>query len=203
MSVKRGEVSSALASRSSAQPTVDLVLVVTENDGGRCSLLQALEKINHLGLLFDVFNLLNDVHASSSSSTDVDNDGLHQRLLSKVLDTLGHSGREEKSLALMLYGRESAHARKDRERAATNLEEAHNVPHILLEPHVNHAIGFVEAEVLAASKAELALLEHVLQTSGGGDDHVETARHDLALLGHVDTTDTQEGANAARGELIS
>jgi len=92
---------------------------------------------------------------------------------------------------------------ESRKRDETNLEEAHDVPHVLLESHVNHPISLVEAEIFASGEAKLALLEHVLQTSGRRDDHVETARHDLTLLGHVDTSDTEEGANAASEWKVS
>lgn len=89
----------------------------------------------------------------------------------------------------------SASTKNESERR-TNLEETHNVPHVLLESHVDHAISLVEAEVLAAGEAKFPLLEHVLQTSGRRDDHVKAARHDLTLLGHVDSSDAEESSNA-------
>lgn len=41
-----------------ARRTVDLVLIVTEDDDWRRSLLQALEKVDHLGFLLNVLNFL-------------------------------------------------------------------------------------------------------------------------------------------------
>lgn len=85
--------------------TVDLVLVVAEDDHGRRGLLQALEQIHHLGLLLDVLNLLDDVQVGRTGSTDVDEDGSDERLLREVLDRLRHGRREEQGLSLGLWSR--------------------------------------------------------------------------------------------------
>ena len=41
--------------------TVDFVLVVTEDNDGRGRLLQTFEKVQHLGLLLHVFDLLDNL----------------------------------------------------------------------------------------------------------------------------------------------
>lgn len=70
--------------------TIDLVLVIAENDSRRGCLLQTFEQIHHLRFLLDVLNFLNDVERRGTSSTDVDNNRLHERLLGEVLDTFWH-----------------------------------------------------------------------------------------------------------------
>lgn len=77
-----------------------------------------------------------------------------------------------------------------------HLEKAHNIPHVLLKPHIDHPIRLVHAEVLALVERELAFLEHVLQTTGSGDDHVEPLGEDVLLVGHGDAADAEEGADS-------
>lgn len=48
------------------QPTIDLVLILTEDDNRRRSLLQTFKQINHLRLLLDILNDLQDVQISST-----------------------------------------------------------------------------------------------------------------------------------------
>lgn len=57
--------------------TVDLVLVVGKDDGRRGRLLEALEEVDHLCLLLDVLDLLDDVERRGAGAADVDDDGLH------------------------------------------------------------------------------------------------------------------------------
>jgi hypothetical protein len=45
---------------------------------------------------------LDDIQIRSSSSTDIDKDRTDERLLSEILDCLGHGGGEEKGLTLSL-----------------------------------------------------------------------------------------------------
>jgi hypothetical protein len=52
--------------------TVDLVLVVTEDDYGWWRLLKTFEKVKHLCFLLDVFNLLNDLSTHRNLSADAD-----------------------------------------------------------------------------------------------------------------------------------
>lgn len=74
---------------------VHLVLVVTKNDDGRRGLLQAFEKIDHLGLLLDIFDDLQDVEVGGTRSADVDKYRTDERLLREVLDFSGHRGGEK------------------------------------------------------------------------------------------------------------
>ena len=74
---------------------VHFVLVIAKNDDGRRSLLQAFEKIDHLGLLLDIFDDLQDVQVGGTRSTDVDKYRTDERLLREVLDFSGHRGGEK------------------------------------------------------------------------------------------------------------
>lgn len=74
---------------------VHFVLVIAKNDDGRRSLLQAFEKIDHLGLLLDIFDDLQDVQVGGTRSTDIDKYRTDERLLREVLDFSGHRGGEK------------------------------------------------------------------------------------------------------------
>ncbi len=94
--------------------TIDLVLVVAEDDDRRWRLLQTLEKVDHLGLLFDIFHFLNDVQVGGTGSADVDENRVDKGLLRKVLDLARHGGREQQGLALVLsrHGEVSAASKR-------------------------------------------------------------------------------------------
>jgi hypothetical protein len=81
-------------------------------------------------------------------------------------------------------------------------EETHLVEDLAdlgLETHVEHAVSLVHNEVGDATEVELAGLEHVDETTGGGDDDLGTALEvaDLSSLG--DTTVDASVADAGRG----
>ena len=50
---------------------------------------------------------------------------------------------------------------------ATYLEEAHDIPYVILESQINHPVCLVHAQILAAIKREAFLLQHVDQPSRG------------------------------------
>ena len=70
--------------------------------------LQTLQDVDHFGFLFDVLHFLNDIQARRSGTSHVDGDWLHQRTARKVLNLLGHGGREQQCLTLALQPRISA-----------------------------------------------------------------------------------------------
>ena len=74
---------------------VHFVLVVAEYDDRRSRLLQALEQIDHLSLLFDVFDDLQHVQVGGTRSADVNQHRPNKRLLGKVLDLSWHRGGEK------------------------------------------------------------------------------------------------------------
>ena len=51
--------------RRRSELTIDLILVITEDDDWRRSLLQAFEQVNHLGFLFHVLDFLKGAKARS------------------------------------------------------------------------------------------------------------------------------------------
>ena len=65
-----------------------------EYQDGRLRLLQALEYVDHLRLRLDELHFLNNVEGCGSSPADVHRDRFDERRLGKVLDLLGHRGRE-------------------------------------------------------------------------------------------------------------
>ena len=74
---------------------VYLIFVVAEDDNWRSRLLQALEQVDHLGLLFDIFNDLQNVQVGGTRSADINKNRPNKRLLGEVLDLSGHSGGEK------------------------------------------------------------------------------------------------------------
>jgi hypothetical protein len=151
---------------------VDLVLVRAEDDDGRRRLLEAFEQIHHLGLLLDILDLLDDVHVGRARPADIDEQGVDERLLRKVLDLARHRGGEQERLALVV-------------------EVRHDAAHILLETHVDHAVRLVHAQVLAVVGVEAALLQHVDQSAGRRDDNVHALVQHICLVRHRDAADAQ------------
>lgn len=64
--------------------------------------MKALEEVDHLGLLLDVLDLLDDVEVGGAGAADVDGNGSDERVAGKLADLGGHGRREEQGLALML-----------------------------------------------------------------------------------------------------
>jgi hypothetical protein len=82
--------------------TVYFVLVLAKYDDWGRRLLQTLEKIYHLGLLLDILDHLQHIEIGGTSTTDIHQYRLDERLLGKVLDFPRHCCGEQKSLALTL-----------------------------------------------------------------------------------------------------
>lgn len=154
---------------------VDLVLVVAEDDDGRRGLLETFQEINHFGLLLDVLDLLDDVHVGGTGTADVDQNGVDEGLLSKVLDLARHGSGEQECLALVF-------------------KVTHDGAHVLFKAHIDHAVRLVHAEVFAVVGIQPALFQHVDKTTGGRDHNVHTSVERVGLVGHVDATDTQQAA---------
>jgi hypothetical protein len=125
--------------QSEKRSTIDFIFIITEDDDGRRSFLETFEKVDHLSLLFNVFDLLYDVQISGPSSTDVNDDWLDETVFGEVSDSFRHSSGEEEGLSL-------------------TLEEAHDIPDVVLKAHVDHPIGLVQTQIGAVVQVELALL---------------------------------------------
>jgi hypothetical protein len=74
---------------------VHLILVIAKNDDGRSGLLQAFKQIDHLGLLLDIFDDLQDVEVGSTRSTDIDKYGTDEGLLREILNLSRHRSGEK------------------------------------------------------------------------------------------------------------
>ena len=58
--------------------------------------------IDHLGLLFDIFDYLQDVEVGSTRPTNVDKNRVDERLLREILNLPRHCGGEKQRLPLAL-----------------------------------------------------------------------------------------------------
>ena len=136
--------------------TVDVSLVLAKDEHGGSCLLEALEQVDDLGLLLDVLHLLDDVEVGSARAPNVDDDRTDERRLCKALDLVGHRGREEERLTLPG-------------------EEVHRVAYLLFKVRLaNQPVGLVEAEVFAQRERDTLLGEHIVESAGGGDAHVDS-----------------------------
>jgi hypothetical protein len=72
------------------------------------------------------------------------------------------------------------------------LEEAHYVPHVVLEAKVDHSIRLIHAKKLAVIERETFPLEHVNQATGSGDDNMKTFGHGRTLFVHRYTTHAKQ-----------
>jgi hypothetical protein len=71
------------------------------------------------------------------------------------------------------------------------LEKAHDISHILLEPKINHAVGFVHAKVPAIVERKPLFFQHIYQTSWRRHNDMQTLVQCSALLAHGDASDTE------------
>lgn len=104
--------------------TINFIFIIAKDDNGGRSFLETFEKVYHLSLLLDIFYLLYYVEISSTSTADVDHDRFDETVFGEVADGFGHGSTEEEGLPLAL-------------------KEAHDVPDVLLEPHVHHSVCLV------------------------------------------------------------
>lgn len=88
--------------KAEADHTVNLILAIAEDDHRGRGLLQTLQEVHHLRLLFHVFDLLNDIHICRTGSSDIDQDRIDKGLRCEVLNFSRHCSREEQGLPLML-----------------------------------------------------------------------------------------------------
>lgn len=55
--------------------------------------------------------------------------------------------------------------------------------HVGLEAHVDHAVGLVQDHVGAAAQHQVAVLQHVDETTGGGDHNLSEEQRNTAAGG--------------------
>lgn len=148
-----------------------------------------LEVLDHLVTLLEFGNDLDDlsdaVVGGQVHGTDVDLDEIVLEVLGESANLLGPSSGPHAGLTVR-----------------TNL--ANDLADLGLETHVEHTISLVENEVGDAAKVGLSRLEHVDETTGSGDTHLNTASEISDLLTLGDTTVDTGVANARRfAELVN
>lgn len=154
-----------------------------ENDDLAVLLRDGLEVTNELALLFefgaDFDNLLDVVVSGELSGTDVDLGEVVEEVASKTLHFLGPGGREH-------------------ERLTVGTDLLQDLADLGFETHVEHAVSLVHDEVGDAAEVGLASVNHVDQTTRGGNADLGTSLEitDLGTLGH--TTVNGTGAESAR-----
>ena len=115
---------------------------------------------------------LDDVGAGRGRRRDGDFLGVAEEAVGQPLDLRRHGGREEQGLT----------QRRQRRHDALDVGN---------EPHVEHAVGFVDHQDLDVIQQNAATLEVIEQAAGGGDQHVDTALQCAFLVGEADAADQQ------------
>src|SRR5207248_6373548 len=88
------------------------------------------------------------------------------------------------------------HRRRKEQRLTADWQFGNDLPDVVDEAHVEHAVGLVEHEKFDLSELQAVALHEVEQTAGGGD-HDFDALHDRAdLTSHRYTTDCQRRGQA-------
>jgi len=151
-------------------------------------LLQVLDHLVALLALGDNLDNLGDaVVGSQIHGADVDLDEVGLEVGSQGADLLGPGGGPHAGLAV-------------------GPDLADDLADLGLETHVEHAVGLVKDEVGDAAKVGLARLEHVNQTTGGGNAHLDAALEvtDLRALGDttVDASVADPRRLAKLGDLL-
>jgi hypothetical protein len=132
-------------------------------------------------------NLLNVVVGRQVQRSNVDLDEVVEEVRSELTDLLGPSGGPHASLSVR-----------------ANL--SNDLANLGLETHVQHAVSLVENQVGNTAKVGLSGLQHIDQTSGSGDQDLNTTGKvtDLGSLGNssVDTGVADSGRLSKLGNLL-
>ena len=163
-----------------AVPAVDLEtarellgheLLVAEDEGALG--LLALEEAEEEGELFvaaHVVELLGHEVDGDVLGLDADLDGIDHVFPGEVLDPEAEGGGEEEGLAVLGLG-----------------QVAEELPDVVDEAHVEHAVGLVDDEEAHVAEEHLALGDEVLDAARGADDDLDVvAEHvDLGAVAHA------------------
>jgi hypothetical protein len=79
----------------------------------------------------------------------------------------------------------------------------HDAAHVGEKAHVEHAVGFVEHEVLDVIELAGAAFDVVEQTTGSGDDDVEAGAEGIHLAAITDATVKNRGAEIGKASEIT
>jgi hypothetical protein len=80
------------------------------------------------------------------------------------------------------------HCRAEEERLPFSRHQPEDALDVGKEPHVEHAVGFIENEELDVVEPGVRRLEVIQQSPGRGDQHIDTGAHRVLLWRHSDTT---------------
>lgn len=132
--------------------------------------LEVLDKsVSLLVLGADLDDLGNVMGSRQLKRTNVDLDLVLKVVMGQSLDLLGPGGGPHEGLSV-----------------GSNLVD--NLSNLRLETHIEHSVGLIEHQVGHSSKVGLARLEHIEQTTGSGNDNLDTSREVSDLLASGDTT---------------
>ena len=151
-------------------------LAIGKNDrGGHVILAQDLAQRVALGACRHAHLELGDIDVRAGRPRHLDIFRVRQEPVGQFLDRRRHRCRKQQRLA---RGGQFAADRFD----------------IGDEPHVEHAIGFVDHQQFASGQQDLAAFEQIHQASGRGDQHVDAIGQRLDLIAHLDPADQQRHA---------
>ena len=145
---------------------VDLSAGVAENDSlsDRDRLVKISERIRLPLFLFHGNVELLDTFERQFISLDENSDRITHELLGDLEDIGGHGSRKKDNLGVLG-------------------EELEDLVNLVLETTRQHFIGLVETEDLDVVSSESTTVDHVLDTTGGTDNDLDT----LLELGHIFT----------------
>ena len=152
---------------------VHLPAGVAEDDGlrNRDGLVQIAQSIQLPLLLFDCDVELLDTFQGQLVPLDEDPNWLSHELLRHLEHVRGHGGREKNDLGVLR-------------------EELEDFINLVLETAGQHFIGFIETEDLDGVGPKGPAVDHVVDTTGGTDDDVNTLLQFAHVLADVGPTNT-------------
>lgn len=164
-------------------------LGLDENQGqtGGAMGVEDVEKDRALIVVLDILDLLGDVLRGRTNTADGEEDIVLQEVASQHLDVTGESGRKHEGLAVV------------NRRHIFTLDNATDLG---LETHVQHAISFIQDEVLDVDQRDAATLEKVDQAARSGNQQVAATLNLTQLRANVGTSVHDTGTNpGAIGEF--
>ena len=148
--------------------------------------LQQVQQQRRLQMLRHRIDRVRDPDRGRRAPLDVDRRRRLQHLLRQLRDRRRHRRAEEQRLALR--GRRQV------------LQHAADVGQ---EAHVEHAVGFVEHEVLQAAELRVGRAEVIEQAAGRRDDDVDAAAEGVLLRPHADAAeDGGRGQRRVHREVV-
>jgi hypothetical protein len=189
---------------------VGALLLVDENDDWRlqAALQQLHELLPLLVLSHHHHNLLGSLRWLTNRA-DVDRGWSSKVCSSESLDSWRHRSCEHDRLSVLLPRVEVFHEfRRVFRLVCVGFEicdrhELEDLLHVWLEAHVNHSVGFVHDNVRALIQHQVAILQHINETTRSGDDNLTTQTELETLLFTRQTTDDDDSSDAERrSELL-